>query len=513
MSCEFFLRNMALSGFPQHPFFMTCKELVDNAVDAINSEEILSTAVEVEINQNCEQVGQLGLTVRDKGHGISPDSLGVLAEVFNSSKADDDSTRGSAGQFGVGLKMVLLQARNDIGDQAALRVCARASSGNLCFDLKYFSEQQRIDWNRVKGVIRTPLTEWTTEVFAPVAGDASSVQCAMQYMSLLVLFRNVGIRVVCNGVPTQVGYGSDGRARRERLDNGLLFAGLRSENSSSTYFGKRGDSFWCTRSSVEQEATDQLQPLTIRLYRFANGMPLLGGGAAACAITQAVVQWASTRGADYGIVGLRAHDPGDGPTDFAVVLQGQGVPGRRWNSGNLGVNVKVAGRVKFTSLAKAVVASGADTTRAVTGALEGVFNNFKTENPHEAHSLREWRWKTIIEVDAPHLAKSMAGIAVRARVEAKQQFASPSPARSGELCIAAELLRDAGNGSQLPSGKRPRVEALPDLGDEHEVADQMLKLLTRYFQVAQHGVSAVSEEPEEEDWVGGWDEESSLCDA
>jgi len=499
MSCEFFLRNMVLSGFPQHPFFMTCKELVDNAVDAIDTEEVLSTAVEVEINQNCEQVGQLGLTVRDKGHGISPDSLGVLSEVFNSSKAEDERIRGSAGQFGVGLKMVLLQARNDIGDQASLRVCARASSGNLCFDLKYFAEEQRIDWNRVKGVIRTPLTEWTTEVFAPVAGDGSAVQCAMQYMSLLVLFRNVGIRVVCNGVPTQIGYGTDVRGRRQRLDSGLLFAGLRSDNPSAVFFGKRGDGFWCTESCMEAEAPDQLQPLTIRLYRFANGMPLLGGGAAACAITQEVVQWARTRGAEFGIAGLRAHDSGDGPTEFAVVLQGQVVPGRSWHTGNLGVNVKVAGRVKFTSLTKAVVASCGETSRAVTSALEGVFSCFKVEHPSEAHSLREWKWKTIIEVDAPHLAKSMASIAVRSRDESKQQF--------------AKLLRDTGNGSQLPGAKRPRVEALPDLGDEHEVADQMLKVLTRYFQVSQHGVSAVSADPAEEDWAGGWDEESILCDA
>mmetsp|Transcript_53052 Transcript_53052/g.121047 ORF Transcript_53052/g.121047 Transcript_53052/m.121047 type:complete len:94 (+) Transcript_53052:1218-1499(+) len=93
----------------------------------------------------------------------------------------------------------------------------------------------------------------------------------------------------------------------------------------------------------------------------------------------------------------------------------------------------------------------------------------------------------------------MASIAVRSRDESKQQF--------------AKLLRDTGNGSQLPGAKRPRVEALPDLGDEHEVADQMLKVLTRYFQVSQHGVSAVSADPAEEDWAGGWDEESILCDA
>ncbi|NPA85768.1 MAG: DNA topoisomerase VI subunit B [Crenarchaeota archaeon] len=114
---EFFFRNIELTGFknPTRAIFQTVKEMLDNALDATETHEILPRIL-IQIEQVKENIFRI--TVDDNGIGVPQDKIPyAFGRVLYSSKYVERQTRGT---YGLGVKAAVLYAQKTTGEPALI---------------------------------------------------------------------------------------------------------------------------------------------------------------------------------------------------------------------------------------------------------------------------------------------------------------------------------------------------------------------------------------------------------
>ncbi len=113
-AAEFFYRNREIAGFsnPSRALYQTVRELVENALDACDSHEILPS-IYIRIKEEDPEKSHYKVTVSDNGIGIPPQYVPyAFGRVLFGSKYRLRQTRG---MFGLGAKMAILYGQLTTG--------------------------------------------------------------------------------------------------------------------------------------------------------------------------------------------------------------------------------------------------------------------------------------------------------------------------------------------------------------------------------------------------------------
>jgi len=113
-AAEFFYRNREIAGFsnPSRALYQTVRELVENALDACDSHEILPS-IYIRIKEEDSEKSHYRVTVSDNGIGIPPQYVPyAFGRVLFGSKYRLRQTRG---MFGLGAKMAILYGQLTTG--------------------------------------------------------------------------------------------------------------------------------------------------------------------------------------------------------------------------------------------------------------------------------------------------------------------------------------------------------------------------------------------------------------
>lgn len=123
---EWFRRNKEIAGFsnPSRALYQTIRELVENALDATESNSILPN-IRIAIAHVDKDKGIYSVYVEDNGIGIPEEEIpNVFGQIFYSSKYRIKQHRGI---FGLGAKMVVLYAQSTSGVPVKVTSAVRGS--------------------------------------------------------------------------------------------------------------------------------------------------------------------------------------------------------------------------------------------------------------------------------------------------------------------------------------------------------------------------------------------------
>ena len=114
--------NLSLTGFTlSQAAFMTCKELIENALDATSSCSQPSVGLHIESGAEC-----LEISCSDNGSGFGVDSIESLHTVFQSTPAVGGDVR--TGKFGIGLKAIAMMSHSACRGRDVVITSVRAGS-------------------------------------------------------------------------------------------------------------------------------------------------------------------------------------------------------------------------------------------------------------------------------------------------------------------------------------------------------------------------------------------------
>lgn len=130
-SSQWISSNLSLTGFTvANAALMTCKELIENAIDATRDVPEQRASLVIEANAD-----HFVITCNDNGRGFASDSVDAIHTLFRSSKVGECSVK-STGKFGIGLKaMALMSSRECGGKDVTIRSLAEDADKDVTFTI------------------------------------------------------------------------------------------------------------------------------------------------------------------------------------------------------------------------------------------------------------------------------------------------------------------------------------------------------------------------------------------
>lgn len=177
---SYFLKNLHQLGFtPTKSLTMSCKELIENSIDALREHQIENP----KINLVVERIGEgptkntdlVKIRVDDNGPGIEEDIIGgALGSMITSSRFGRNKT--TLGAQGIGSTAILLYSLATTGKPAIFitktEKMKEALSGNLEIDVKFnkgnITNKKYIEWDRNHGL----LAEYVIECKPQINGES-----------------------------------------------------------------------------------------------------------------------------------------------------------------------------------------------------------------------------------------------------------------------------------------------------------------------------------------------------
>ena len=394
--------NISLTGFSVgNAAFMSCKELLENAIDA--TREVTEPRIDLNIDVNGSEVE---ITCTDNGRGFAAESVDAIHTLFCSSKTGSGSMFGT-GKFGIGLKAMVLMSTQECGgkdvciySQAKVAVVAFNIGCSPAGDVQIKSfEVLPDDDQEMCGVT-------TITVFAPC------VDIDLLFKNLSVYVAELGVFLPTLSVFVQVG---DSMSCR-------VVPNVKIPKSVVYTLGK----FVCMFTLTNTRTSSRVE-----IVRFVNGVPLVTSGGE-CSLLSPIVSSVRKMAPSLGIGGISATPIVE--TIVSFVLDFSELPnGSSWQSLTVRVNFNCpSDQVEYTSLTKAALVL--PTTDVVNRAVRLGIKQMQKKFPTQFQSIQVWEEHKAVSVYIPQIAHNMMEMLYRS---GKSDMAT----ESGLIESLVELMR------------------------------------------------------------------------
>ncbi|KAJ1610929.1 hypothetical protein OJ253_1051 [Cryptosporidium canis] len=456
---NFFSENIGITGFDsENAPFMAFKELFDNSIDACNSSSRaewhhLPSRVQASVsfeNLELEDQARISIIVRDTGCGIPLESIDLLGTLFGTNKKANRRDSYYTGQFGVGLKMILLYATRY--GEGRVKVKMRIESKiweftllcNLLDGSFYVGNSECFDFNGWDWVTEFSVSmrlnlglEYLQERYFSMELYAKSCLRRIQSYLLLSKLWNDGVSFSFDTnlrtEPPELGSGevslsfsdvfggnsihySSSKGSRYKIDSvfGLL---RRPQLKKEDPVDK--ENLDNPNSSLSASPESSLRPGHMYIYRFSNGMPIVCRDAEYCDIATSVKSFLRKRGAVYGMKLLKRDELCEThPEELAPFLESElllpiaVVPTSEFSTRVLFINVKGHG-IQYGTLGKSSLKSNAGLGTSIHQALRNLFKKCKDRFPSELMDIKEYTYKSSVERYSPVISKNLASMVMR----------------------------------------------------------------------------------------------------
>lgn len=379
--------NLSLAGFTSDlSAFMTCKELIENALDALSDSSDGSLKLEVDAGPS-----NWLISCEDSGRGFEVDSVESLVNVFSSSNSG--SAQISTGKFGIGLKAMVIMSSEACKSDVVITSAIRGSGTSVVFRLRCNPVGEIV--MSEPALIERPSLQWTTRVSVncpvPPAADGF-VRNVCAYLSELFVFRTkmhcefrFGGRSVVNRVPN----------REEPMSESSV-----SHNDASGLVR-------CTASLKFGESG----PRSISIIRFVNGVPLITVNSAGCSLLQGTVGVVAKLSASLGMEVAQSIVASCIVRSQLAVIAGP--PDSSWSSLVVRINiVQPSCNIEYNCLSKDGVVGVKKTSaslpvvlgRCVRGSLKKAQSKFGSE----FQSHEDFEFKCALKNHIPSIAYNLS---------------------------------------------------------------------------------------------------------
>jgi len=361
-----FARNLAIAGFSEHTAaFTTCKELIDNAVDASR------VSGGHKVNLILEQLTPdlVKISCEDWGTGFSQANLDSLSDLFNSTKVDDCI---SAGKFGIGLKLILLSSIKLTGQPVEIT--------GLDFSVILTLTNSKIDFVEFRHFSPAPDSPSTRITVFSNSADPEDLKFRVSsYLSELA-----------QSFPTWK----------------FLLSGAAIERHAGEVVEFQDTRFLCSLEILPGCPEKK----KFEIVRLINSTPLIFNGAE-CALLSGAIAGLAQSAPSLGVSDLS--NPGVSRSSQAELgCQGLGA----WGRLRLRVDVSLTAEAcEYASLAKTALAPNPDLAAGVTRAVSKTLARAKRRWPAQLKSLADAGRQAALKIHIPALAESLAGIFGRAK--------------------------------------------------------------------------------------------------
>ncbi|KAJ1605971.1 hypothetical protein OIY81_3342 [Cryptosporidium canis] len=456
---NFFSENIGITGFDSENAPFMAFKLFDNSIDACNSSSRaewhhLPSRVQASVsfeNLELEDQARISIIVRDTGCGIPLESIDLLGTLFGTNKKANRRDSYYTGQFGVGLKMILLYATRH--GEGRVKVKMRIESKiweftllcNLLDGSFYVGNSECFDFNGWDWVTEFSVSmrlnlglEYLQERYFSMELYAKSCLRRIQSYLLLSKLWNDGVSFSFDTnlrtEPPELGSGevslsfsdvfggnsvhySNSKGSRYKIDSvfGLLRRPqLKKEDPADK------ENLDNPNSSLSATPESSLRPGHMYIYRFSNGMPIVCRDAEYCDIATSVKSFLRKRGAVYGMKLLKrdelceAHPEELAPFLEVSLLSSAPPPSRSSCPLRASSCFQSRSSLRLNS-APASYSSTSRATESSTGrwALRNLFKRCKDRFPSELMDIKEYTYKSSVERYSPVISKNLASMVMR----------------------------------------------------------------------------------------------------
>jgi DNA topoisomerase VI subunit B len=380
--------NLSITGFSDDlACFMTMKELVENALDAIGSCERPSIELHIE-----EVYGFVDITCKDNGCGFRVDSVEALVTVFQSSRLRDSSS--TIGKFGVGLKaMALMSHQKCSGHRIRVQSCLPGANSTVSFEMGVGAsgEIEIFDATLTQG------GENSTSVCVRSPGPpefSSFVRNMRQYLQELVLAR----RSLC--ITLSVNDEDSSVIHPITLENHTFHR----------------DPSNVVEVSISISKDTRLVDSIVRVTRVVNGVPLLASQS--CTVAHTCM---STLQKQSSCLGMGFSDEKNFDTIYTKMKLVSSPQGSDWNLLDVRINIipPPGQTVDYGSLTKdsvvGLVGGSASLSTLVTRSVKACLRKMQSTYSSEFQSVHDYEFTCALKTYIPVIAKNLAQVAVRIR--------------------------------------------------------------------------------------------------
>ena len=386
--------NLSLAGFSGDLCaFMTCKELIENAVDATCDVPDGGIRLDVDARESNWLV-----SCEDNGRGFEVDSVEALCNVFSSSKRN--AGRASTGKFGVGLKAMVLMCSEACKQDVVITSAIRGSGSAVKFRLSCDPLGEVV--MSEPHLIERSSSGWTTQVL---------VHCPVP-PSLEEFVESVSVYIseLCTSFKTpQFGV-------EFILDGKSIVKFPTNEPVSFVSHHDASGLIRCTANLSFGEITRR-----ITIVRFVNGVPLITPSSMACNLLQGALGVVCKLSPSLGIELGKGSVAESSTTDMvrSHVSVASGPPDSSWTSLNIRVNIvqQQSRNIEYNCLSKDAVVGVKNTSaslpivvaRCVRACLKKAQAKFRSE----FQSHEDFEYKCAVAKHIPCIAHSLSALCER----------------------------------------------------------------------------------------------------
>jgi DNA topoisomerase VI subunit B len=421
--------NLSLTGFNgDNCGFMTCKELIENGLDAVADESHAVIKLEVEGKD-----AHLMISCEDNGRGFEVDSVDSLCTVFSSSKAM--GSRVSTGKFGVGLKAMTMMSSGTCKTDVVITSAIRGSRTAVVFRLKSTSIGEIVMSEPV--LIERTSEDWTTRVSvcSPAPSNLEDfLEGLTAYMRELCMVRQ---KTACELI---------------LCGNSIFkFPNKDEEIPESVSHQDASGLVRCTAClTFEQPSQDTAR--IVRIIRFVNGVPLITPNSSGCNMLQGAVGTVLKQSASLGIDLVAASGPlGKDMVCYDMAVS-SGPPDSAWTRLLIRINLsQAAANVEYNCLSKDAVVGVKNTSaslpvvvgRCVRACLKKAQMKFRSE----FQSHEDFEFKCALKKHIPCIAHNLSALCSRLSSFSAKEKLCLSTNHMGEIenKISAALIHALGD--------------------------------------------------------------------
>ncbi|KAH8584789.1 uncharacterized protein ELE39_000740 [Cryptosporidium sp. chipmunk genotype I] len=463
---NFFSENIGITGFDsENAPFMAFKELFDNSIDACNNKakaewHDLPKRIGVSVNfENLELDDQarINIIVRDTGCGIPLESIDLLGTLFGTNKKVNKRDSYYTGQFGVGLKMILLYATQHgegsvkvkmrmgnkiwkftllcnlsdgsfyVGNSESFdhtswdwitefSVSMKMSLGLEYLQEKYFSMELYANSCLKKIQSYLVLSKfWNSHIFLSFGTnmkiDASELKIGDINLSFSDIFQdnfvqyssNKGSKYKINSV---FGFLKEFDVKKKSQNSDLEYQNIDKENQPNLNI-----------SSISQNPS--LKPGYLYIYRFSNGMPIICKDTEYCDIVTSVKSFIRKKGAAFGMKLVKKDEFVENHHEKLSVFCGSEfllpimvIPTVEFAIRVLFINVKGHG-IQYGTLGKSSLKSNVGLSTIIQQSLKSLMKSCQTKFSTELVNIKEFNYKSSVERYSPIISKNLASMVMR----------------------------------------------------------------------------------------------------
>ncbi|OII71212.1 hypothetical protein cand_026280 [Cryptosporidium andersoni] len=440
---KFFCENVGLTGFDtENALFMTCKELFDNSMDACRKREHgqwgnLMPKIQVSVMYDYILDGndpRLSIRVQDTGCGISLESIDLLGTLFGTSKKVK-TKHFYSGQFGVGLKMILLYATQH--GKGMVQVKMRMDDSIWLFKLLcdintgtfYVGESEKLQLKNWEWV-----TEFTVILHLNLDPDKFGEKCTStkdhckksmdklkSYMSLSRLwYQDITVKLNTNLYDVDIIWPPKNVMTFQELLNNkweYIYSDKHSKYKVQVVFGFLDTE---TFKISEENLMDPYKSGNLYVYRSANGMPIFSKEVATCDILSAIKTFLKRYGASFGIKpNPKFTEYPKQPCDVIDKLKGSETPisitiasHAQYVHRVLFVNVS-GYEIQYGTLGKTSLKSNSGLSVLIQQTLRVLLKNLQERFPKELMHVKDFTMKHAISTYCPIMAQNISSMILR----------------------------------------------------------------------------------------------------